>query len=89
MQDFMLITRVPAPVAALSDPSAVDETIQKMKTSLSSAIPGIDWRLEFNLGGGRYVEVFSAPDAQTAMSLPRLASERGLQAEVSTLRKGW
>ena len=85
MSDYMLIARA----AAGQSPARLDVEIQNFKRSLKTLSPQVEWQIQFNLGAGKYVEVFSAPSYECAMGVSIAAQQRGLKMEVSTLRNGW
>ena len=85
MSDYMLIARA----APGQSPAKLDVEIENFKRSLKTLSPQVEWQVQFNLGSGKYVEVFSAPSYECAMGVSTAAQQRGLRTEVSTLRHGW
>jgi hypothetical protein len=84
MSDFMLIAHADT-TSAIPFPEQMSSLVKTLKTLL----PKIEWQMEFDLGRGKMVEVFSAPDYDAALDVSRAAQQRGVRAEVSRLKAGW
>ncbi len=88
MRDYMLITH-PAGRGAYPG-SQVLANVRQAIGAARQAFPAISWQADFPLGPHDYVEVFSAPDDQTAHEVATVVSTvGGIRAEVSALRSAW
>ena len=88
MRDFMLLARPSDDVAKLVGHS-FGGTIGELKRSMERLCPQLRWQADFNLGSGQYVEIFSVPDYESAMSVLRVAKDKGVFAEVKPLKSAW
>lgn len=89
MRDFMLLAR-PSPDLARLVGDSFDGIIGELKRSVQRVCPQLQWQADFNLGSGQYVEIFSAPDYESAMKVLRLAKEeKAVCAEVKPLKSAW
>lgn len=88
MRDFMLIAR-PSNGVAKRVGHSFDGIIRELKRSAERLCPQLQWQADFDLGSGQYVEIFSVPDYESAMSVLRVAKDKGVFAEVKPLKSAW
>ncbi|MHC6054018.1 GYD domain-containing protein [Ralstonia solanacearum] len=65
MADFILLTRLSP--ESLKSPSGIETLEQRTVKQIEKACPGIEWKHSYALlGPYDYLDVFSAPDMETA-----------------------
>ena len=76
MQAFAMLTRL-APVA-LKSPSSLEELEQKVMAHVRRACPGVEWIGSYAvLGACDYLDIFRAPDLDTASRVSALVRTYG------------
>lgn len=87
MNTFLMLTRL-APGAAAS-PAALEHLEKKVMAKIRTDCPGVEWRSNFAvLGPWDYVDVFDAPDTDTAMKVSTIVRMFGYaHTEVWTVQE--
>lgn len=89
MRDYMLLAR-PAGDMAPFIRESFGTVVDGLKRAVTRACPQVTWQADFNLGGGQFVEIFSAPDQPSATRVSQIVHEiEGVRAEVRPLRESW
>jgi hypothetical protein len=89
MRDFMLIARPSGDLARFMGDS-FESVVDHLKHTAERACPQIKWQADFSLGKSQFVEIFSAPDYDTALRVSLIAREiDGVRAEVTPLKSAW
>ena len=82
MATFIMLTRLSH--EALKDPRSLEKLEKEVTSRIQSACPNVDWRANWVvLGPYDYVDVFEAPDTETAMKVATIVRTFGhAQTEV-------
>jgi hypothetical protein len=89
MRDFMLIARPSGDLGRYIG-SSFETVVDHLKEVAERACPQIRWQADFSLGNSQFVEIFSAPDYDTALRVSGIVREvEGVRAEVTPLKSSW
>ena len=76
MQTYIMLTRL-AP-AALTSPRSLEELEQSAMSHIRSECDGVEWIHNYAiLGGCDYLDIFRAPDLETAMKVSAIIRSHG------------
>lgn len=76
MPTFVMLTRLAH--GSLTSPSSLEDLERKVMDRIRSEIPGVEWRLNLAvLGPYDYLDVFEAPDNDTALKVATVIRTTG------------
>lgn len=76
MQTFVMLTRLSP--EALSSPGALKKLERQAVEEIKNKCPKVEWLHNFAvLGGCDYLDIFRAPDIETAMQVSAIVRSRG------------